>query len=459
MSDAIVDCENYSGHQRIALEYGRAFRYSLRRDDQSMRETKLSEDLLTVAGVVLIADRAFRRRFRLGELTRSFRIQVSVNLPDRWEATADALVQALSFLSSDNWEFVFTGPGKRSSSPLQEGHSSRGKGGPVPRLLDQTACVSLFSGGLDSFCGAAYLFEGQQSESRQESYPTFVSSYLRDLSRLRDKLLEPLSFRTKGSHLHLPVYFTVHPKRVDGFTLSEFPERTRRTRSFFYLAQAAAFAASHMIQEMYLFENGVLALNLPVRSDRTGARTTRHAHPVFLDAMESFLRGVGEGKWAPTVINPFAFFTKGEILQYGGEWADLVSNTVSCWSYGNFTATLRRALGRETITHCGFCLPCVVRRLALKSAHVPDPASIYGYDVFRAAERGFPAPEDRKEQWAEAKALLKFARRLDRLDKQAFYRRYTGHLIHLDPLDRNGELSATYGMMKRFASNVIEYLG
>src|SRR6266852_2441112 len=107
MTDAIVTCENYRDLHSITLDYGQTFWYSLQWDDQSLLESKLSEDILAVAGIVQIADRAFRRHFKLGELTRTYHVQISVNCPDRWEAATDALVEALSFLSSDNWKFSF----------------------------------------------------------------------------------------------------------------------------------------------------------------------------------------------------------------------------------------------------------------------------------------------------------------------------------------------------------------
>ena len=459
MSDAIIECENYLGRQTIDLQYSRTFWYSLRWDDQSLPESKLGEDLLSVAGVVQIADRAFRRRFRLGELTRTYHVQASVNLPDRWQAAADNLVQALSFLSSDNWEFSFIARSKKSDSPLRERSSRQRRTDAAIELQGRPGSVALFSGGLDSFCGATYLLKKQQSEAQNDGFPVFVSSYLKDLSRLQDKLLKPLSTRTNASYLHLPIYFRADPKSTGGFSLSDFPERTRRTRSFFYIAQAAAFALSHMIPELYLFENGVLALNLPIRQDRTGARSTRHAHPIFLAAMQSFLRSLSQGEWLPEIVNPFAFLTKAEVLQYAGQWSDLISSTVSCWDYGNFTATLRKELNRKEITHCGFCLPCLVRRLALMSADVPDPPAIYGYDVFQAARESFPAPEKRKGQWTEAKALLQFAQQLNELDKWAFYHRYIDRLTHLEPLDHSVELNTTYEMMRRFANDVIKYLG
>jgi 7-cyano-7-deazaguanine synthase in queuosine biosynthesis len=270
-------------------------------------------------------------------------------------------------------------------------------------------------------------------------------------------LLKPLSRMANASYLHLPIYFRADPKSINAFSLTDFPEHTRRTRSFFYLAQAAAFALSYGIQEIYLFENGVLALNLPIRADRTGARTTRHAHPIFLNAMQSFLQSLDERDWLPVIYNPFASLTKADILQYGGQWSHLISNTVSCWDYGNFTATLRKELNRKKITHCGFCLPCLVRRLALKSAGVSDPPSIYGYDVFQAASQGFPPPVKRKNQWAEAKNLIEFAQQINQLDKWSFYHRYIDKLTHLDPLRDTSKITKTHEMMRQFANDVITY--
>ena len=460
MPDALVVCDNYMGRQTITLQYGETFWYSLRRYDQTLCESKLGEDLLTLAGVVQIADRAFRRRFRLGELTRRFHIQMSVNLPERWRAVSGGLSEALSFLSSDNWFFSFTKRSEDGGSPVRD-RSSRQRGPDISADLGKrSACISLFSGGLDSFCGAAYLLGAEQNVAGgDDCLPVFVTSYLKDLSRLQDELLSPLSWQTDASHLHIPIYFRADPKSTGGFVLADFPERTRRARSFFYIAQAAAFALSHRISELNIFENGVLALNLPLRADRTGARCTRHAHPFFLEKVQSFLRSLGGGEWSPTVINRFDSLTKAEILSYASQCPDLTSNTVSCWHYGNFTATLRRKLNQGDITHCGFCLPCLVRRLALRSADMPDPPVAYGYDVFQSAKNGFPIPQDRKDQWLDAQALVQFARDIESLDEWGFYDRYADSLLHIDPFDSSEDLSIAYGMMRRFAKDVITYLG
>jgi 7-cyano-7-deazaguanine synthase in queuosine biosynthesis len=459
MSDAVIINENYCGCRAIALEYGRTFWYSLRRADQALLQSELAEDLLAVAGVVMIADRAFRRRFRLGELTRTYHIQASVNRPDLWEAAAGELVQALSFLSGDNWTFTFRKRDrkrdKESDLPLQQEESPR------------QASIALFSGGLDSFCGAAYLRKEQGKKNQKGICPVFLSSYAQELSRLQG-LLQNL-FGSQNAYLHVPIYFRASPKKIvmDGRPLSALPERTRRTRSFFYLTQAAAFAWTHKISKIYIFENGVLALNLPIRKDRTGARSTRHAHPLFLNLMQSFLRSLSPDQeaWSPEVINPFADDTKAEILdkagllEDGSPCLDLIADTTSCWGYPNYTVSLRRKFGRKDITHCGFCLPCLVRRLALKRAGVDDPQKLYAYDVFQVAKEGVLARPEVGEPWGEAKVLREFAKGLKELDEREFYRRYTDNLVHLDSLNGDEQLSKTYDMMQRFAKAVLEYLG
>jgi hypothetical protein len=137
---------------------------------------------------------------------------------------------------------------------------------------------------------------------------------------------------------------------------------------------------------------------------------------------------------------------------------DLIADTTSCWGYPNYTVSLGSKLGRKDITHCGYCLPCLVRRLALKRAAVDDPQKLYAYDVFEVVKES-SIPEENPGQWTEVGALLKFAQGLKELDEWEFYQHYADNLMHLDPLDGDEQLSKTYDMMQRFAKDVLEYLG
>lgn len=452
MTHARITGVNYLGKETFEIDYDRFVDYRWRVPIPGQAYPELGEDLMIVASLVQVADRAVRRRMRLGEFVRDFVIEASVFCPERWRTAAPHLTQALSFLSGDNWRFEFRS--RQNDAPkVTYKNATRSRRQDSRDYEEYPTAVVLFSGGLDSFCGASYFFT-----SKADQHPIFFSSYLKDLTRLYDGLLKPLAQKTSASFSHLPIYFSLRRPGIMGFTLKEFPESTRRTRSYFYLSQAATIALIHNISDIYIFENGVLSLNLPLRFDFSGARATRHSHPYFLDRFKMFLQTlVDEASFL--IHNPFSHLTKAEITEYGKKWPDLISETISCWQYGNFTATLRNRLDRKEITHCGFCLPCLVRRLALQAAAIEDPMEIYAYNVFEAAQSGFGPSPDRSIPWTEAKALLKFAEHVEQIDDiWSFYTQYMSNLFHLDPGVDQKHIAEVYEMVRRFAREVLHGL-
>ena len=75
------------------------------------------------------------------------------------------------------------------------------------------------------------------------------------------------------------------------------------------------------------------------------------------------------------ITNPYQFFTKGEMIINCKNTDFLtknIKNTMSLFSSG-FTADF---LKKKQPSHCGFCLPCVIRRAAIKKSGIKD-TSIY----------------------------------------------------------------------------------
>jgi hypothetical protein len=138
-----------------------------------------------------------------------------------------------------------------------------------------------------------------------------------------------------------------------------------RTRSILFLA-LGALAASTLprttTRDVRLFvpENGFISLNVPLTARRIGTLSTRTTHP----RMISLLQGVFDQVGIPVKIeNPYQFRTKGELL---AECRDrdlltrLISTTVSCGKW------------RRKWQQCGRCVPCLIRRAALRRAEIAD---------------------------------------------------------------------------------------
>jgi 7-cyano-7-deazaguanine synthase in queuosine biosynthesis len=170
---------------------------------------------------------------------------------------------------------------------------------------------------------------------------------------------------------------------------SMFQEPTRRTRPFFFLSLAGAVAIDQGIPRIQMSENGALAVNLPIRADAYGARCARQAHAEALRQFQLLLQTVWPQGGDISVSNPFANMTKGEAAKLLGPARPLARKSVSCEYAGKQAATIY-AWKRRNRKHtgavgegpeCGLCIPCIVRRAALKAAGIKDPTSRYFFDA------------------------------------------------------------------------------
>lgn len=216
--------------------------------------------------------------------------------------------------------------------------------------------VMLFSGGLDSACGAVSL-RGQLDVTRPVSY------YTRQ-KRAQQKLAADLGFTELTQ-------WRMDWRRKAGRGHSFF------YRSFLFLTLAAVSAASWGVRTIYQFENGILASAVPPVSSWS---MTKHAHPRLTAlAIDLFSRLLG-GTWK--IINPFLLLTKRECVKLavtaGGKGiVPVLENTESCWY--QWSNRVPGGTKRPGVS-CGICIPCVVRRTAL-------PTAVFQFDLRRDSVR------------------------------------------------------------------------
>jgi hypothetical protein len=102
-------------------------------------------------------------------------------------------------------------------------------------------------------------------------------------------------------------------------------------------------------------------LNVPLGPGRLGSLSTKTTHPVYMQGIQSIWDAVGIHA---TLSFPFLGKTKGEILTECANQemlANLIGDSTSCGKYQ-----------RNNLTHCGECVPCMVRRAAFLTAGLPD---------------------------------------------------------------------------------------
>lgn len=315
--------------------------------------SEIGLDLLVLAAHVHAADTRISRATESQDTwTREIRLVVPVSDPARWSAATVLLQRMLNFLTGDRWAMGFRPrpPGFQAIVPTRP-----------PRLAPPPFnSLALLSGGLDSLIGAidaletglvpifiSHAGEGATSSSQDKVFRSLQRDYPRpNFNRLR-------------------IWMTFPDKLVRNVP----SEKTTRGRSFLFFA-AGVFAGTGIPGPFTLRvpENGLIALNVPLDPLRLGALSTRTTHPFYMARWNNLATALGI---RGAVENPYWDKTKGEMVENCANRAlvtRLLPDALSCAS-----PTKGRWLGRG-IEHCGYCLPCLIRRAAIhKGLGTPDP--------------------------------------------------------------------------------------
>jgi 7-cyano-7-deazaguanine synthase in queuosine biosynthesis len=339
----------------------------------------LTRDLLDLSTLIYIVDELESRQKSRDSWSRRFDIIAPVRHPKRWQRHEELLRRMLHTLSGDEFRFLWC------QSPKLKSLGSHRQA--LPNGFD---AVCLFSGGQDSFLGAHQLLKsgrrvllvGHQADNTTAAAQKALAS--------------SLAKEFKGA-FHL-VQFRVARSRAEGvrFPLPEKKEETHRPRSLLFLALAVAVANATDIEQIYLPENGLIAINAPLQKSRLGTLSTRTAHPRYLTELADFLQSLGvyRGK----IENPFLFQSKTDMIR--GARKSLTGpllRTVSC-------ARPNRYKDRG-VRHCGYCVPCIYRRVAMAQAGL-DSDDDYAFSVFSDLTR-----LERGKQ-LDFRALVRFAERV-----------------------------------------------
>ena len=317
--------------------------------------SEIGLDLLILAAHVHAADTRISRATESQDTwTREMRLVVPVSEPARWTATIPLLQRLLNFLTGDRWSLGFRG------RPTGFEQAVRNR---PPRLIGPPFdSLSLFSGGLDSLIGAVDSLENGQT-------PLLISHAGEGAtSDAQAKLFNGLkrNYKTQNfGRLRIWMDFKEwHIRNVDS-------ENTTRGRSFLFFA-AGVFAGTGLTGSFTLRvpENALIALNVPLDPLRLGALSTRTTHPFYMARWNDLLAALGiSGR----VENPYWDKTKGEMVAGCANrtfLARLVPDSLSCAS-----PTKGRWKKRGT-EHCGYCLPCLIRRASLRHGlGATDPTS------------------------------------------------------------------------------------
>lgn len=300
--------------------------------------TQRAWDFLSIALAVFAADRFVLRSKSEDGWTRVIALDIAVDAPTVWQAEAGRLAAAFRFLTGDIWYLKFSSGG--SKTPQFTG-----------KLSDRDA-ICLFSGGMDSFLGAAKLL----SDGKK---PLLVS---------------------QGSTKEItPQKYLAHELGLDDYRFEgrvgekwKKPyEGSTRARSILFFAYGVAAATAYELKEVVVPENGLIAVNPPMTPRRIGSLSTRTTHPHFIDSMNDVLAAVGINV---ALVNPCEGVTKGNMLKAcsHAKIAALAGATYSCGK------------GKRRNGQCGICVPCIIRRASFHHSGVPDRTKKYFTDIERS---------------------------------------------------------------------------
>lgn len=320
-----------------------------------------ASDFLSVAMSAYAADLRIPRDLADDGWTRDITLLVPVADITIWAVVRQRLEAFLGFLTGDRWQIQF-----RERVPLVQPSPPK-----KPKVILEpgtTAC--LFSGGLDSLVGVIDLLSTGAPLALVGHHGAGLTNPVQQnvLAGLR-----------KNFHALMREFmFYVQPPKEH-----TAGEPSMRSRSVLFLALGIAVASvTGESARLVVAENGLISLNVPLTNARIGSSSTRTTHPHVMGALREILAALH----IPVQLElPYRFQTKGEMLrnvQAPDTLAELAPLSASCSH-----PEVGRYRGITPGTHCGYCVPCIIRRAALNAAGMAHGS----YDVDILAN---PPPHD-----------------------------------------------------------------
>ena len=325
---------------RVAFGLGRAMEDLA---DLGIVPSETSIDLALLSVALTAADTRISRDAHAQDgWSRELGLDVPVSNPALWSSLEPLLAKMLNFLTGDRWTLQFRAR-PSAHSQLSAPTSNLRLGSPLE--------VCLFSGGLDSFIGAIDLCAAGKA-------PLLISHYWDgETSKSQTHCLEALEEQYSSigiRHVRARIGFG-HDVLGTGSS-----ENTLRGRSFLFFSLAVMAAdALGGDQIVHVPENGLISLNVPLDPLRLGALSTRTTHPYYMARFNELLAALG---LTVKLVNPYAFKAKGEMIRECRDQSFIAkeaANTMSC------SSPAKARWQGEAPKHCGYCVPCLIRRASM----------------------------------------------------------------------------------------------
>lgn len=323
----------------------------------------LLADWIDVAFSVYLADRFALRRGqaetrREAPWGRILRLRVPVRKPETWDRpeVMDALCGLLYYFTEDDWRFEFVNR-RRPGRPAETQPFLFANPPPTP------VRVALYSGGLDSFAGTI-----QQMMSFPKHSFVLVSGASHNRQRLGQR--RQVAAIEEAHNCHIWRVAICYERSRDSGTDRE--EASQRTRGFLYLTLGGVTAIHIGCRELFVYENGIGAINLPCDGSQVGTAASRAVHPSSLFRMADFVTLLTGELFH--IENPFLFSTKAEMCRHlaASELTPRIAETFSCDHF---------PIRKRNTPQCGSCTSCLLRRLSLQRAGLSRFDTQYVHDL------------------------------------------------------------------------------
>lgn len=318
-------------------------------------DVKLSnhvKDLLVLAMSVYSADLRIPRKTGGDRWRRDMRLYLPVSDVRLWDDAKKLTQQTLEFLTGDSWVVDFRESEGWPKAKKQKATRKKKKRNKIGRI-DQ---FCLFSGGLDSLVGAIDLLSTGERVALIGHHGAGITN------KVQERLLAMLTERYKEQVV--PLMFHVQPKKLK----SKDGEPTMRSRSFLFFALGVAMVESLKGGDsLTVAENGLISLNVPLTPSRSGSCSTRTTHPHYIALYRKLLKRL---KIQTAIKLPYRFKTKGEMLLECEDRVFLEKTAVHSMSCSHSESG--RFQGFRPGQHCGYCVPCIIRRASMLKAKLPD---------------------------------------------------------------------------------------
>lgn len=375
------------------------------------------EDIFIIAISVFAIDKRIVRKQFKDCWTRKLEVSIPVIEIEKWRMVEELWNDTLNFLTGDIWNLSFRKTDNQYS--LSQRHSR------IKIDISDCDVVCLFSGGLDSFCGAISLLESGKS-------PCLVGYNEYPKLRAKQEYLTALFREEYIDQTAVLLSFTANSREPEN-TMERLSgvENTSRGRSLLFLCGALTIAGvMGKDVPVYIPENGFIGLNIPLTDSRKGSNSTRTTHPYFLGCFKEILITVG-------IVNPisnfFAFSTKREIVNlvkdtstFKGGYLETISCSHPCISRWNRTGS------RKYPVNCGYCYPCIIRKGSLIDLNTSEERYLYNGTSF-----DFLNVYSESDKTSDLSAVISGLYRYKNIDDNEIRRmiKYTGKLSN-DNIER-----------------------